>query len=73
MSPDLMEAYSEGRRSAFREVVMFVRGLKQIRVHELFRGLSETGGEPDEEGWQDAPDMVQKSWKAVATAIERMK
>ncbi len=50
-----------------------VRGIKQMRVHEMFRGLDnpflDAKSEPDKDGWTNLSKSVLKILARAATAI----
>ena len=52
ISPEIEAAFEEGRRAGLREAVAFLRGLKQIFVPYIFRGMSDVPA-TDSEGWGD--------------------
>ena len=52
-----------------------VRGIKQMRVHRMFRGLDspflDTKSEPDKDGWTNLSKQVLQILARAAAAIEK--
>jgi hypothetical protein len=74
ISPEIEEAYEQGRRDGrregLREAIDFIRGLKQVFVPWVLRGLNGVP-ETDAEGWGDMLPSQKRALDSAVRALER--